>query len=134
MTRHIERAVAAVIRGQITEAEAEAHLPSLRARHAALTVELAALTAPLPVIELRPAAVDAYLSNLWRLDHMINAKLADGEEGPANAVRAMIDSVTIVPTPSGTMPGIVVRGDLGSLLGLNAFANSPNVGGTDGAG
>jgi hypothetical protein len=32
------------------------------------------------------------------------------------------------------MPGIVVRGDLGSLLELNAFANGPYVGGTDGAG
>jgi site-specific DNA recombinase len=132
--RHIERAVSAIIQGRITEAEAEAHLPSLRVRHAVLTAELANLTNPIPLIELRPTAVDAYLSNLGRLDQVINADLTNGEEGPANAVRAMIQSVTIVPTPSGTMPGIVVRGDLGSLLELNAFANGPYVGGTDGAG
>jgi site-specific DNA recombinase len=134
VTRQIERAVAAIIEGRITEAEAEAHLPLLRARHAALAAELAAFTEPVPVIKLRPAAVEAYLSSLLRLDEVINSDLADGEEGPAKAVRAMIQSVTIVPTPAGAMPGIVVCGDLGSLLGLDTFAGGPHLGGAGGAG
>jgi site-specific DNA recombinase len=129
VTRQIERAVTAIIQARITEAEAEAHLPSLRERHAALTTELAAFEKPVPVIELRPAAVDVYLSNLSRLEEAINADLADGEEGPADAVRALIQSVTIVPAPAGTIPGIVVRGDLGSLLDLNKFPHGPHVGG-----
>lgn len=132
--RQIERAVAAIIQGHITEAEAKAHLPTLRARHAALTAKLASLANPVPIIEGRPAAVDAYLRNLARLDEVVNAELADGEEGPANAIRAMIHSVTIVPTPAGSMPGIVVRGDLGSVLGLETFPDGPHVGGAGGAG
>jgi hypothetical protein len=83
---------------------------------------------------VRPAAVDAYLRNLARVDEVVNAELADGEEGPANAIRAMTHSVTIVPTPAGSMPEIVVRGDLGSVLGLEKFPDGPHVGGAGGAG
>ncbi len=81
------------------------------------------------MIDLRPAAVEAYLSNLSMLDQVINADLAEGVEGPANTVRAMIQSVTIMPAPAGSIPGIVVRGDLGSLLGLDTFPRGPHVGG-----
>ncbi len=129
VTRQIERAVTAIIQGRITEAEAEAHLPSLRERQAALTAELDALTLPVPVIDLRPAAVEAYLSDLSMLDEVINAGLAEGVEGPANAVRAMIQSVTIVPTPAGSTPGLAARAEFGSLLDLNTFPDGPHVGG-----
>jgi hypothetical protein len=61
----------------ITEAEAKAHLPALRVRHAPLTAKLASLANPVPIIEVHPAAVDAYLRNLARLDEVVNAELAD---------------------------------------------------------
>ncbi len=90
---------------------------------------LAALTKPVPRNELHPAAVEADLSDPAPLDEVINAELADGETGPANAIRAMIQSVTVVPTPAGSTPGIAARAELGSLLDLNTFPDGPHVGG-----
>ena len=46
----------------------------------------------------------------------------------------MIESVTIMPAPSGTEPSIVVQGDLGALLGLDQFQEGAQIGGGVGSG
>ena len=61
--RQIERAVAAIIQGRITEAEAAAHLPGLRAQRARLAAELAALGSRPVILTLRPAIVEGYGPN-----------------------------------------------------------------------
>jgi site-specific DNA recombinase len=132
--RKIERAVAAIIQGRITEEEASVHLPPLRQRRAELAVELAAIGAPPIVIALRPAAVDSYLRDLEHLDEVINADLAAGDDGAARSIRSMIDTVTVMPTPAGSVPGIIVRGGLGRLVGLDAFQKASYFGGNGGAG
>ncbi|HEY1748569.1 MAG TPA: recombinase family protein [Xanthobacteraceae bacterium] len=80
------------------------------------------------IISLRPAAIDAYIRDLTHLDEVINADLAAGDETAARVVRQMIETVTIVPSPKGQVPGVIVRGQLGSIRGLS------DVGGADGAG
>jgi site-specific DNA recombinase len=132
--RQIGRAVAAIIQGRITEAEASAHLPALRQRKAELAAQLASAAAPPKLIKLRPAAIEAYLRDLEHLEVVINSDLADGDQTAARAVRGMIETVTIMPTSAGSVPGIIVRGELGSLLGLDTFAHAPGVGGAGGAG
>jgi site-specific DNA recombinase len=117
--RQLERAVAAVIAGRITNEEADAHLPMLRRRRVELAAELATIGAP--VVMLRPAAVDSYLRDLDRLPDLINADLGAGDDGAAKAIRSLIETVTIMPAPAGTIPGIMVVGDLRSLIGAPAF-------------
>lgn len=110
------------------------HLPPLRQRRAELAVELAAIGAPPNVVALRPAAVDSYLRDLEHLDEVINADLAAGDDGAARTIRGMIDTVTVIPTSAGSVPGIIVRGELGRLVGLDAFQKGSYFGGNGGAG
>jgi len=129
--RKIGRAVAAVIDGRITREESEAHLPALRAD---LAARLVGIAKPPAVITLLPAAVDSYLRDLARLEDVVNRDLEEGDDAAAKAIRALVDSVTIMPTPAGTVPGIIVRGRLNSLLGLDPFQDGSPVGGEGGAG
>jgi hypothetical protein len=86
------------------------------------------------VATLQPALMTAYLDDLARLGDVINGDLAAGDTGSAKVIRALVDTVTVVPTPSDTVPGIIVRGRLNSLLGLDPFAGGSFVGGPGGAG
>jgi site-specific DNA recombinase len=127
LDRQIDRAVLAIIEGRITELEAAQHLPALRRRKAQLATELGSI-ANRNIITLRPAAVDAYLRDLTHLDEVVNADLAAGDDTAARVVRQMIETVTIVPSLKGQVPGVIVRGQLGSILGPG------DAGGADGAG
>jgi site-specific DNA recombinase len=130
----IARAVAAVIDGRITQEESEAHLPALRARRADLAARLGATKKAPAVITLQPAVVDCYLRDLARLEDLVNRDLGEGDDSSAKAIRNLIDTVTIMPTPAGSTPGVIVRGRLNSLLGLDPFQNGSYVGGEGGAG
>jgi site-specific DNA recombinase len=132
--RRIARAVAAVIEERITSDEADVHLPALRARRAELAAQLAAIDEPPPVITLQPAAVASYLCGLERLEQVINQDLAEGDEGAAKAIRSLVDTVTIQPTERGEPPGVIVRGRLESLTGLDPFQKGSHFGGEGGAG
>jgi len=133
LDRKIERGVAAIIDGKITEEEAAAHLPALRLRRAKLTAEIGNAMAP-RVFELQSDAVKDYLRDLARLEEVINADLAAHDDGATRAVRALIETVTIMPTAPGRIPGIIVKGDLGRLLGIDRSNNAAYVGGDCGAG
>ena len=130
LERQIDRAVAAIIQGRITEAEASTHLPALRKRKSELAGELVSAAAPSKLIKIQPALIDAYLRDLERLETVINSDLAEGDHTAAHAVRKMIATVTIMPTPAGSVPGIIVHGELSSLLSFDP----PSVGGAGGAG
>lgn len=132
--RRIARAVSAVIEERITRDEAEVHLPALRARRAELAVQVAAIDGPPEVITLPPAAVDRYLQDLDRLEDVINTDLAEGDDGAAKAIRSLVDTVTIMPAERGGPPGVIVRGRLEPLLGLDPFQRSSHFGGEGGAG
>jgi site-specific DNA recombinase len=132
--RQIATAVQAVIEDRITREEADVHLPALRARRAELAAQLAMLEAPPAVIRLQPTAVDNYLRDLARLEEVVNADLAEGDEGAAKVIRSLIQTVTIMPTERGRAPGIIVRGRLESLLGSGSFTECATVGGRGGAG
>jgi hypothetical protein len=75
-----------------------------------------------------------YLRDLEHLEEVVNADLAEGDQGAAKAIRMLIETVTVVPTERGRPPGIIVRGQLESLLGLGSFLEGPTVGGRSGAG
>jgi hypothetical protein len=85
-------------------------------------------------IRLRPSAIESYLRDLAQLETALSADLADGEGKAAKAFRAMIETVTIVPTPAGSTPGILVHCVLDSLLNPPSFTEGPTGGGRTGAG
>jgi site-specific DNA recombinase len=126
--RQLSRAVAALIQGRITDAEAERHLPALRREHEQLAAELTALGAPPKVVSLRPAAVDEYVRGLDHLHELINADLAIGTSEAAGVIRGLIETVTVMPTPPGGPPALRVQGSLDALLGLDPFQEGSHFG------
>jgi hypothetical protein len=130
--RAIDRAVAAVIAERITEEEADRHLPGLRAEREDLKAQIAALGSRPKVVALRPSAVETYLRDIDNLAGVVNGDLAAGDAGAAKALRALVETVTIVPTPAGGPPGLKVSGHLAALVGTDS--NGVPAGGDVGAG
>jgi site-specific DNA recombinase len=114
--RELDRTVTALVRGLISDGEAEAHLPGLRAERDRLTAELATIDKPPKIVTIHQAAVDAYLRDLKRLDELINSDLAEGDDGLARMIRNLISAVTVMPAPAGTSPAIEVKGHLAALI------------------
>ena len=114
--KEIDRTVHALVRGTLSEDEAEAHLPSLRAERDRLGAELAATPEPPKVVTLHPASVKAYLADLARLDQLINKDIEEGDHALAHCLRCLIQTVTIVPSAAGTAPEIEIRGHLATLV------------------
>jgi hypothetical protein len=134
LERQINRAVAAIIQGHITEGEADRHLPELRRQRADVAAELALLGEPPKVISLRTAIVDDYLGTLQSLPEILNGDLAAGGSEAATAIRSLIETVTVMPTPRGLPPGLKVAGNLAPLLTLDRPQNAAQIGGQGGAG
>lgn len=88
--QEVERTVAAVVRGTISEDEAAAHLPALRAERDRRKAELEATVEPPKVVKLYPASVKAYLADLARLDELINEDLREGDRQLADFLRGLI--------------------------------------------
>jgi hypothetical protein len=93
--RQIERAVTAIIAGQITEQEAAAHMPKLRQQRTKLAEELAAMEGGAAIITLRPGAIEIYQARLAQLEDAVNAGLANGHDETAKTIRSMIETVTV---------------------------------------
>jgi Site-specific recombinases, DNA invertase Pin homologs len=127
--RDLDRIIDAVIKGRITDEEADARLPALREARDSLKRELELAEKPPKVISLHPAVVDEYLRNLDRLAELIGADLAEGDSGLALALRSLIDTVTVMPAPAREAPVIRVSGHLASLLGADVFPQRSFAGG-----
>jgi site-specific DNA recombinase len=115
LERTLSRSIDLVMQGTITSDEADQALPKYRQRIAELTRDLSFLKEPFKVAKLRTGTVDRFLANLDRLAGSISDHLADGEGGPADAVRTLIDAVTVMPAPAGTQPELFVSGRLMAL-------------------
>lgn len=134
LDRQIGRAVQQLIEERITEAEAEQLLPGLRAERTAIAAELQGMAEAPKVVALHPAAVTQYLRDLERLDQVANADLAAGDAGAAEALRALIVTVTVMPAPAGERPALRVAGHIERLLGLAPLHAPAFSGGDFGAG
>ncbi len=114
--KEIDRTVRALVRGTLSEEEADAHLPSLRGERDRLMAELAATPEPPKVVTLHRASVKSYLADLDRLDKLINEGIDRAIGGLARCVRRLIHSVTVMPSPARSFPEIEVRGHLAMLI------------------
>jgi site-specific DNA recombinase len=126
----LERAVAAVIRGTISQEEADRHLPTLRREREQVEAELASLGGSVPVISIRPAAVATYLADLDHLSESLNANLQKGYTNAATVLRRYVNKVTVMPASKGHLPLIILDGDLSLLTsrGVSHFGGSGGAG------
>ena len=114
--RDLKRAIDAMIRGTISEAEGDRIIPELRRQRDRAKAALASAAKPPKVIELHPPSVDEYLRAIERLADYANGQLAKSDDELAQSIRRFIDSVTVMPAGSGDEPEIKVAGGLASLL------------------
>jgi site-specific DNA recombinase len=119
--RGLDRMIDAVAAGTLTTDEVGERIPKLRTARDQAKAELAAIGEPAKVVSLHPTAIKDYLQNLDRLAELIGADLAAGDDGLAQALRALVDTVTIMPAPAGEAPEVRIAGHLESLMKLDAF-------------
>jgi len=126
--RALDRMVDALAAGTLTPEDVGDRIPQLRSARDRAKAELAAIGEPAKVVTLHPAAINDYLRNLDRLAEIIGADLAEGDDGIAQALRALVETVTIMPAPAGEAPQVRVAGHLESLLKLDAFDRRSSAG------
>lgn len=131
--RALDRTVEGLVRGRISEEEADRLLPDLRKERDRLKAEVAALDEPPKLVTLHPAAVDAYLAKVDRL-----AAALAGDPGSmiehVEAVRALVETVVVEPAPTGVTPDLTITGFLARLCGNWAFPQCTLRGGSSGSG
>jgi site-specific DNA recombinase len=134
--RALDVAVRSLIREIVSEEEAEREIVAARQERDRLTAELA--TAPLAekAVELHPAALKRYERQLERLQQTLEAGIAAGDTEAAQAIRDLVESVTVTRDPN-RFGGVQVeiRGRLTALLGESMYPDRIRsvVGGIDGA-
>jgi hypothetical protein len=114
--RTLDRLVDAIGAGVITMEEAGQRMPALRAEVERAKAALAAVGEPPKVVTLHPGVVDQYLRDLAQLDRMIAGDLAEGDDGLAQALRAIVERVSVMPAPARQAPEVRIEGHLAALL------------------
>jgi hypothetical protein len=90
-----------------------------------LAAELAALADDRPII-LHTATLESYLTDLQRLDELLNRRLEEGNAEIGTELRRMIERVTVIPAAAGSKPIVRVSGYLESLLEPSATRMFPS--------
>lgn len=113
--REIERVVNAYVKGLISEAEAQARLPDLRAESAAIEADLATIPEPPKVVTLKPALVARYKRDLEALDMAIRENGHVSDEAK-KVVRDIVSTVTVFPPGADGKPTVQIDGYLSNLV------------------
>jgi len=114
--RDLRRAIDAMVRGTISEAEGDQVIPELRRQRDKLAAGLEAIAKPPRLVELHPPSVDAYLEAIDKLSEYANGRLAAEDDELAQCLRKFLDAVTVFPAARGEQPEIRLAGGLASLL------------------
>ena len=107
-----KRTVNLLVKDVIKEEDGAATLRQLEREAEEANTELATVEEPPKLVELHPAAVEAYLATI---DRLAEALSRDGDEELMQPVRALIDRVIVTPGNPGFT--INVEGKLNRLIG-----------------
>ena len=129
-----ERMLQGFAKGFVSEEDAGRLLPALKVEQDRLAVDLAGLTATNAVIELHPTAVTAYLDAIDDVRGLIAMGSGEGSEVSKNALRDLIETVTVFPPTPQDGVVIEVAGQLASLIGGQHFPSARISGGMCGSG
>lgn len=116
--REIDRVVAGIATGTLSEAEARTRLPAMRERRDAAAAELATIQPP-PKLTLHPAAVQRYLDAVERLAATLGRRAAEGDQETMAAVRELVAEIAVHPGADG--PRLAVSGRLARLTQGEVF-------------
>jgi site-specific DNA recombinase len=121
--REYERAKGGYLKGLITEEEAAAELPRLRAAREALLTQINAMAEAPKVIALHPAAMARYLETVERLAAVLSehARASDDRGTLSTNFRALVQEVRVHPLGPRKGVEVDVRGRLASLIGGAVF-------------
>jgi site-specific DNA recombinase len=114
--RELKRAIDGMIRGTISEAEADQVIPELRRRRDRLAAEMDSVAKPPKVMKLHPPSVDEYLEAIEALSAFANGLISEKNDRMSECLRKFIDSVTVMPAARGEKPEVRLAGALASLL------------------
>jgi len=116
--RELDRAAKALIKGTLSEEEAEPLVATARQERDRLKAELSAAPEAENAISLHPAALARYETQLGRLQETLQAGIAAGDREGAEAIRDLVESVTVRPAPNpvGAVQ-VEITGRLSALLG-----------------
>jgi site-specific DNA recombinase len=120
--RALDTAIRALIEETISEDEAKPLIVAKRAERDRLKAALAVIPAAEKVVALHPAALERYEHQLERLQETLDAGIAAGDTEAAEAIRSLIETVTVKPR-SDRAGGVQVEivGRLNALLGEGAY-------------
>ncbi|MFV0369655.1 MAG: hypothetical protein ACK5KM_14475 [Hyphomicrobiaceae bacterium] len=86
---------------------------------------------PLAIQQAKPpAALASYRQQLENLSKTLNDHMVEGEQGPVEALRALVASVIVHRTEPGEPLSLEVKGKLSALLEKAVFPNARIVGGS----
>jgi hypothetical protein len=114
--RELKRAIDGMIRGTISESEADQVIPELRRRRDSLAIQIESITKPPKVVKLHAPAVDEYLEAIQTLSAFANGLIFEKNDRLSECLRKFIDSVTVMPAGRGEPPEVRLAGGLASLL------------------
>ena len=118
VTRKIDRIVDAIAEGMFHESM-KAKLDTLEARKRDLEADLANVEPAAPVM-LHPNLSDVYRNKVANLTEALNDPATKAEA--TTIIRSLLESIRLVPNPSGTLD-IELVGELAGLLSLGAPQN-----------
>jgi len=126
--RELEPALKALIKGRLSDPDADRLLPPLRAERDRLKAELLAIVEPPKLVAPHPAAVASYLASVERLA----ASLAGHAASPRGIwhadrrfPRTLVSRVTVHPTDKSF--DVAVEGKLAALIGSEALPSNVGV-------
>jgi site-specific DNA recombinase len=122
--RELERARSALIKGLITEDEAELELPRLRAERAAIAADLASVGSETNVVALHPGVIERYIADVEALEATLARHAASDAESSRRltaTLRSLIVRVTVTPFGKGEGFEVEVTGRLSELVGEKLF-------------
>jgi len=120
--REIDRLVTAIAKGHGDPAVLGPMATALDAERKAVEAELAEAN-PALVVTLHPGALKRYEDMVRRLQQAVAAGVAAGNTEYAEALRDLVEIVTVRPGPEPGRVEVTIEGRLAALLGPEAFPN-----------
>ena len=127
--RMLERAIDGYMAGILSDDESSRRVAEARETRDRLQAELAQAEAPPNVISLHPATVKRYIADVEHLEVSLKHGMDAGITEAGEALRRLIERVTIAATPAGEPLSIEVEGRLAALVNGDLFPRAAMSGG-----
>lgn len=112
----LDRATKLLIKGILDEEKGAAQIQELKQERSSLLAERSAADDVEPDLTIHPGITNSYLSSLGSLEAALRGPAGPMEAGEFEAVRALIDKITVTPGDAASNNAIELEGDLARFL------------------